>query len=143
MVPREDETDEVRTEFDDIDDLVNPVSLPPVTAALPSVATRPAPPPVPRSARLKTVAVPNPLPSDERPLFERDVEAVLEVMSQSSGTADSNKARAVAVAGQDAMSLEPERSQIVVSSQMATAMAVIVVVLMALSFGAGFWIASH
>ena len=141
MVPREDETDEVRTEFDDIDDLVNPVSLPPAEGARPSVATRPAPPPIPRSARIKTV--PNTLPPDERPLFERDVEAVLEVMSQSTGTAESKKARPVAVVGQDAMSLEPERSHIVVSSQMATAIAVIVVVLMALSFGAGFWIASH
>jgi hypothetical protein len=141
VVPQDDSGDEDRTEFSDLDDLVNPVSERPVQAATPAVATRPAPPPVPRAAR--SAAEPIPLPPDERPLFERDLEAVLGVTNGSPGLSESVKPKHSPTAGIDAMSLGSERSHIVISAQRATALAVVVVVLMALSFGAGFIIASR
>jgi hypothetical protein len=44
--------------------------------------------------------------------------------------------------GMDAMSVGEERGQIVLSSQKATALAIVVVLLIALSFAAGFMVAS-
>ena len=141
MVPQDDGGDEGRTEFDDLDDLVNPISERPAQTAAPAVAARPAPPPVPRAAR--TAAEPFRLHPDERPLFERDVEAVLGVSNGSPGLTDSLKPKLPPTAGMDAMSLGSEQNQIVISAQRATALTVVVVVLMALSFGAGFIIASR
>ena len=51
MVPQDDGGDEGRTEFDDLDDLVNPISERPAQTAAPAVAARPAPPPVPRACQ--------------------------------------------------------------------------------------------
>lgn len=140
MVPREDDAEGERSEFDDLDDLVNPVAVRPVQSVAP-VATRPAPPSVPRAAR--PPVEPLPLPPEERPLFERDLEAVLGVTNGSSSAAESAKPKTGPTAGMDAMSLAPERNHISLSSQLATGLAVAVVVLMALSFGAGFLIASR
>jgi hypothetical protein len=140
MVPREEDAEGERTEFDDLDDLVNPVAIRPVQTIAP-VATRPAPSPAPRTAR--PALEPLPLPPEERPLFERDLEAVLGVTNGSSDAEGAAKPRPAPTAGIDAMSLAPERNHITISPQLATGMAVAVVVLMALSFGAGFLIASR
>jgi DNA-directed RNA polymerase subunit RPC12/RpoP len=142
VVPKGDESDDERTQFDDIDDLINPAAAPPAQASSPAVATRPAPPPVPR-AMAKPVAEPIPLPADERPLFERDVDAVLGATNHPPGGADSAKPKSVTTAGMDAMSLGPDPNHLVISSQKATALVVAVVVLLALAFGAGFLIASR
>jgi phage FluMu protein Com len=139
MVPRDDENVDDQTQFDDIDELINPVTTLPLKAAAPVLATRP--PPVPRTAR--PAHDPIPLPPEERPLFERDVEAVLGAINQTSNGTEAPNPKSAPTAGLDAMSLVPERSHIVLSAQLATALAVVVVVLMALSFGAGFLIASR
>jgi len=141
MVPADGEGDDERTHLDDIDELINPVSIAPAPAAAPAVATRAAPPPVPRAVP-RSAAEPLPLPEDERPLFERDLDAVLGTHGPVPG-ADAAKPRSATTAGLDAMSLEPERNHLVISSQKATALVVIVVVLLALSFAAGFLIASR
>jgi len=141
MVPRDDDVDDERTPFDDIDELVNPVTTLPLKAAAPVLAARATPPFVPRAAKLSHETIP--LPADERPLFERDVEAVLGAIDRSPNGVETRKSKSAPLAGVDAMSLAPERSHIVLSPQLATALAVVLVVLMALSFGAGFLIASR
>lgn len=141
VVPRDAEDEDERSQFDDIDELVNPVAISPINAGVSGIATRSAPPPVPRTTRPARDSIP--LPAEERPLFERDVEAVLGPIDQSPNGAETRKSKAAPTAGADAMSLAPERNHIVLSSQLATALAVVVVVLMALSFGAGFLIASR
>jgi DNA-directed RNA polymerase subunit RPC12/RpoP len=140
MVPHDDDGDDEQTQFDDIDELVNPVTSLPVKAAAPSIAMRSAPPPVPRAARPGHEAIP--LPPEERPLFERDVETVLGAINYAPNGTEPVKKKSAPTAGLDAMSLAHERSHIVLSAQLATALAVVVVVLMALSFGAGFLVAS-
>ncbi len=142
VVPGDDDPgDYDRNQFDDIDELVNPVTTLPLKAAAPVLATRPLPSPAPRAA--KAAHEPIPLPPEERPLFERDVEAVLGAIDQPPPGVETRKSRSAPTAGMDAMSLAPERSHVVLSPQLATALAVAVVILMALSFGAGFLIASR
>jgi DNA-directed RNA polymerase subunit RPC12/RpoP len=135
MVPADGEGDDERTRLDDIDELINPVSV----VQAPAIATRPAPPSVPRAVPRPA---PEPLPLDEPPLFERDLDSVLEAHNAGSASGAAKPKPATAV-GMDAMSLEPERNHLVISSQKATALVVIVVVLLALSFAAGFLIASR
>ena len=139
MVPGDDEGVDDQTQLDDIDELINPVTTLPLKTAAPILATRP--PPVPRAAR--PAHEPIPLPAEERPLFERDVEAVLGAIHQTPNGTDAPRPKAAPTAGLDAISLAPERSHIVLSAQLATGLAVVVVVLMAISFGAGFLIASR
>lgn len=137
MVPSSEEADEERTHLDDIDELINPLSAAPA----PAIATRPAPPSMPRAVP-RPVSEPLPLTEEERPLFERDLDSVLGAPGSVPG-ADVAKPRPASAAGMDAMSLEPERNHLVISSQKATALVVIVVILLALSFAAGFLIASR
>jgi DNA-directed RNA polymerase subunit RPC12/RpoP len=139
MVPRDDEGVDDPTQFDDNDELINPVTTLPMKAAAPVLATRPNAP----SRAARPAHEPIPFPPEERPLFERDVEAVLGAIHETPNGADAPKLKSAPTAGLDAMSLAPERSHIVLSAQLATALAVVVVVLMALSFGAGFLIASR
>jgi hypothetical protein len=141
MVPVEPGGDGERAPFDDIDDLVNPLVLAPAQVSSPAVVTRPLSPSVSRGA---SKPVPEPLPhsDDERPLFERDLDAVLGVPSHTPGE-EPNRPKSTHAAGMDALSLGSERNQIVISSQKATALAVAVVILLALAFGAGFLLASR
>jgi phage FluMu protein Com len=141
MVPRDaEEGGEERTQFDDIDELINPAAERPSHSASPVVAARRAPPPVPRAAR--PAPEPIALPPEERPLFEREIDAMLGLTDGRNG-ADSAKPKHAPTAGMDALSLAPEAANIVLSPQKATALAVVVVILMALSFGAGFLIGSR
>jgi len=141
MVPRDDETGEdERTQFDDIDELINPAADRPVRSAVPAVAARPAPPPVPRLVR--PAPDPIPLPPEERPLFEREIDAMLGLTDGRNG-AEPAKAKITPTAGMDALSLAPEGANIILTPQRATALAVVVVILLALSFAAGFLIASR
>ena len=138
VVPTGDESDDERTHLDDIDELINPANVEPASAAAPAVATRPAPPSMPRAQPRQAA---EPVPGEERPLFERDLDSVLG--AQAALGAEAPKPRPATTAGKDAMSLGSEQSQLVLSSQKATALVVIVVVLLALSFTAGFLIASR
>jgi DNA-directed RNA polymerase subunit RPC12/RpoP len=141
MVPRDaDDGGEEDTQFDDIDELINPAAERPSHSAAPAVAARPAPPPVPRPAR--SAPKPIPLPPEERPLFEREIDAVLG-LTDGRNRGELKKPKHAPTAGVDALSLAPEVASISLSPQRATALAVVVVILMALSFGAGFLIGSR
>lgn len=124
-----------RTELAEIDDLVNPAQ-----SAAPAVSVRAAPvvvaplPSKPGPSRIATV--------DDRPLFERDLEAVLGTSNTSNGLIEPKKKPAEEI-GADALSLNDERGPIVLSSQKATALAIAVVVLLALAFIAGYLVGAR
>jgi hypothetical protein len=141
LVPAADTAEDNRTQLDDIDALLGaPVVAPSSVAAVAAPPT--APPPVPRS-RPKSAAPPLPLPEVEQPLFERDLESVLGMSHHPVNEATREQPRAATTSGRDALSLGSDPSYLVLSPQKATALAVIVVVLLALSFTAGFLIASR
>jgi phage FluMu protein Com len=145
--------------LDDIDALLNPFSAPaaPLPLAPPpppaAKSSPPPPPPAPaarpapapdrpkREPRPEPLPLPEDLPEGERPLFERDVDAVLGATGRLPER-EPTKPPPRPTSGMDAMSVEEERGQIVLSSQKATALAVVVVLLIALSFAAGFMVAS-
>ncbi|HEV3438957.1 MAG TPA: hypothetical protein VG122_16440 [Gemmata sp.] len=79
---------------------------------------------------------------DERPLFERELDAVLGKPGTTTAPQGDAQSKPIPTSGMDAMSLGSERTQIVLSVQKATAMVVIAVVLIALSFATGFLLAS-
>ena len=110
--------------------------------AAPTAAPRPAPGPAAARAAPTPAAQPKPLAPGERPLFERDLDAVLGTTNANDRPTDA-KPKAAPTSGMDAMSLGPDSGHIVLSSQKVTALAVVVVVLLALSFAAGFLIASR
>jgi DNA-directed RNA polymerase subunit RPC12/RpoP len=149
-VPTHDGSEDDRGELAEIDQLLNPANAVPITPSAlsestgPPTVTRPAPPapPVPRpTPSQRSSAVSLPKSDEDRPLFERDVDAVLGVSTTEQP--DSSKTKPAATSGMDAMSLGSERGQIVLSSQKATALVVAVVVMLALAFAAGFLIASR
>jgi hypothetical protein len=173
LVPRPVDDEDERGNLDDIDELLKPIAAPAVApaeaptpaAAAPVVVARAASPPQPSASRPATVPTvprpatqpapalpkaapppiprPAPLPPEERPLFERDVDAVLGIASASANGADSGKPRPQATSGMDAMSLGGEKTNLVLTPQKATALIVVVVLLLALAFTAGFLIASR
>jgi len=161
-----------RTELDDIDAILNPAAArthepatvpipppPPPSPARPAEPARaerprpaPVPPPrqVPMSAPTRPVStaptpkVAAPLPPGERPLFERDVDSVLGVSNKSPDRPEPAKPAQRPTSGMDAGSLgTSDGGQLVLSSQKATVLAVAVVMLLALSFAAGFLLASR
>jgi DNA-directed RNA polymerase subunit RPC12/RpoP len=142
VVPNADPGGDERTRFDDIDELVNPaagsaVSSPSQAAAHP-IATRPAPPPRPLPEPSAT-----PVHESDPPLFERDVDAVLETIAKPLAVAEHTRPKPPATSGMDTLSLGPEKTHFVISAQNATALVVTVVVLLAAAFGAGFLIGSR
>ncbi len=79
---------------------------------------------------------------DERPLFEREVDAVLGKPGTTTTPKRDAQSKPMPTSGMDAMSLGSEGNHIVLSVQKATALVVVAVVLIALSFAAGFLLAS-
>jgi DNA-directed RNA polymerase subunit RPC12/RpoP len=139
--------------MDEIESLLNP-SLPAVAESPPPREERPRPAPAatpeqptvptPRpAAGAPQAAPPKSTPSGERPLFERDLDAVLGGSSKATARPTHAKPKPAPTSGMDSMSLGHEPGQIVLSSQKAAALAVGVIVLLALSFAAGFLIASR
>jgi len=110
-----------------------PSSGPPGTR--PTKATSSAP----QSA---STATSDPRSRDERPLFERELDAVLGKPGTTTAPQGDAQSKPIPTSGMDAMSLGSERSHIVLSVQKATALVVIAVVLIALSFAVGFLLAS-
>lgn len=157
-VPQEDNgrpDDDARTERLDLEDIeellgnaVTEVAAPPAVAAAP-VAEKPRPPvpaypkPVVSPPAPKVRAVPPPVPkpaahlSDDPPLFEGDVDALLGTTKPPEELA---RAKPPAVSGLDAMSLGEPARNIVISGQKATFLLLLVVVLMVLSFAAGYFL---
>lgn len=84
---------------------------------------------------------PTSLPESDRPLFERDVDAVLGIQHKLDDDLETAKPKPTTTTGMDAMSLGNERN-LVLSSQTATALVVGVLLLLALAFAAGFLIGS-
>jgi phage FluMu protein Com len=128
-----------------------PVSPPPAPPALPEVAKpaiphvakpsvsappadvapkpRPVPPPIPKSPPKK---------KDENSLFEGDID---ELLGGPVLLKEDDRPKPPPVSGVDALSLGDSPKQIVMSAQKATLLMVGVVVLMALAFAAGYWLA--
>lgn len=142
------------TEMEDLDALLNPLSGPdPDTSDLPS--SPPSRGPVPIGSRTTQTALPSTTlqavsstatastthTSEDRLLLDRNRNAVL---------ADSNKvvppvdagSKPVPAPGTQATTLVDGRSQIVLSVRKASVLVVVVVILIALSFAAGFLLAS-
>jgi phage FluMu protein Com len=115
-----------------------PITAPAVRPAPATPKTSPTPAAVPAPA-----TAPKPHPSGERPLFERDVDAVLGAGNRPLKSAPDTRPKLPATSGMDANNLGPEPGQIVLSRQTAAALAVAVIVLLALSFAAGFLIVSR
>jgi hypothetical protein len=110
---------------------VAPKSAPQEPAPAPP-RTKPVPPPLPKAAPKST----NP---EERPLFEGDVDEIL------GGTVEPEEPERVKkpapTSGMDALSMGEPARQIVLSAQKVTLLMVVVVVLMALAFAAGYFLA--
>jgi phage FluMu protein Com len=108
------------------------VSPPPAPVASP-------PPPAPKVRPAPPVPKPpaRPSSSDDPPLFEGDVDAIL---GTTKPPEEPERAKPPAVSGLDAMSLGEPGRHIVISAQKATFLMLLVVVLMALSFAAGMFL---
>jgi|GEM_PF-1112219 len=163
-VPSQDDPKTERLNLDDVDELMgNSASAtvkesavgapsapsppqadnPPVEApkpAVPRVSKPPVPPPAkPRSA-------PPPLPkkaskpanSEERPLFEGDLD---EILGETAVPEEPEDPKPPATSGMDAMSLEEPTRHIVLGPGKAVALLFAVVALMAISFAAGYFLA--
>lgn len=145
--------DDARTEqmnLADVEELlgnaVTEVAAPPAVVAVPA-AEKPRPPvptfadPVAPPLAPKVRAAPPPIPkpakhsSDDPPLFEGDMDAIL---GTTKPPEEPERARPPAVSGHDAMSLGEPARNIVISGPKATLLFVLVVVLMVLSFVAGY-----
>jgi phage FluMu protein Com len=106
----------------------------------------PAPEPAAKPAVAKAPAAPKPKPKpprphdpDDPPLFEGDVD---EILGETAAPGEEELQKPAPAAGVDAMSLgDAESRPITLSSQTATLLMVAVVVLMALSFAAGYLVA--
>ncbi len=106
------------------------MSLSPDAAPIPKA--RPAPPPVPK-------AVPKPPANpDDPPLFEGNVD---EILGRTASQAEDDRAKPPPTSGQDAMSLSEPPRMLVISAQKATLLMGAVVVLLALAFAAGYFLA--
>lgn len=161
-VPNEDESKTERINFEDVEAMLGrevteigdpasaaarPVAAAPVVAApppekprsepksaaaaVPASRPRPAPPPLPKP-------VPKPIDPDDPPLFEADVD---ELLGAKPTPEEDTRARPPVVSGMDAMSLDDGPRQVTMSAQKATLMMVVVVVLLALAFAAGMFLA--
>jgi phage FluMu protein Com len=155
-VPNEDDAKTERMDLDDVDQLLRrgdtevmsrpavatapPPSAEKRTAAAaqakaptPSSTSNPhsAPPPIPKPVQ-------GPAPSDERPLFEKNVD---EILGKTVVPAEPARVKRPATSGMDALSLDQPPGPIVLSAKKATLLMIVVVVLMALAFAAGYFLA--
>ncbi len=119
---------------------VEPVAPPLATATAPAKAApvpqpavkpRPAPPPVPKTAS-------KPTHPEDRPLFEGDVD---EILGETEKPQEEEKPKRKPTSGQDALSLDDSPRQIVLTGPTATMLMVLAVVLMAVAFAAGLFLA--
>jgi phage FluMu protein Com len=135
-------------EMEELDELLNPVSSPAPQTHSPAVE-RPKPVMQTRSKESGSNGHPHSSSGtsapaaaiNERPLFERNVEDVLGTHQPIDETRPAKTTKAP-TSGMDALSLGEERSQIVISVQKATLLACLVVILIGVSFAAGYLLAS-
>jgi hypothetical protein len=128
-------------------DAPDPMELPPETSRpLSAPAPKVAPQagsavsvlPGPGSAAKSKPALPQSANPEERPLFEGDMD---EILGQSAAPEESERPRQPKTSGMDALSLSEPARQIVLSAQMATLLMVAFVVLLAIAFAAGYFLA--
>lgn len=124
-----------RTHLAEFEALVNPFASP----------TTPEPEPQPVEAKphgvLQHPRAAEPQHEGERPLFEQELDAVLSDL-HTAHRPDEQMQRHPPTSGMDALSLSPERGQLVLNSRKITVVAIGVFVLMVLSFLAGYLVAS-
>ena len=152
-VPTEDEAKTERVSMDDVDQLLgNHVTerlTEPATQVLPPPRAESPKPVAPKAAvpkaRAKTPAPEEPKaepkpPADPNnpPLFEGDFEALF---GDTATPLELDRPRAAPTTGPDALSLDAPPGAIVLSAQKATLLMGAVVVLLALSFAAGYFVA--
>src|SRR5262245_13462104 len=85
---------------------------------------------------------PPPLPPGEKPLFERDLESVFGALMTATKPAEEQKRKPAPTSGMEALSLAPERGQVVLSPQAVTILAIAAVVLLVVSFAVGYLVGS-
>lgn len=114
----------------------------PTPAKQPVAKQNPAPPPPPAKARTSPPPAPKPAAKptnpEDRPLFEGDVD---EILGATALPEEEEKVKPPVTSGLDAMSLGEPARQITLSSQVATLLVAAVVVLTALAFTAGYFLA--
>jgi phage FluMu protein Com len=152
-VPQDDDGRTERINLDDVEAMLGqgatevvqpgavaaPPAPPPAEAPKPApVYPKPAPPPPVPKARTAPAPVPKPVNPDDPPLFERDMD---EILGKTAAPAEEEREKPRAVSGMDAMSLGEPARQIVISAQNATFLMIFVVVLLAIAFAAGYFLA--
>ena len=156
--PREEESKTDRLDLGDVDEMLGKSAAagtgePAVLAppARPAVVSAPALPeeahpvkpaatraqPSPRSSSAQK-GTPRPAHSDDRPLFENDVD---ELLGEPAASAEPPKPKAPPVSGPDARGLDDTPRSIVLTGGMATLLVIVVAALMAASFAAGYLLA--
>ena len=121
---------EDRTEFAEFEPLGGPDVPVPAPQPAPPAA---APPPLPRPAAQA---------DGERPLFEKDLDAVLGGLNTAPNSTDDRKPKPPPTSRMEAMSLGPDHGQWVLTTQQVTFAAAGVFVLLILAFAAGVLIGS-
>lgn len=95
----------------------------------------PAPPPAPKP---RPAAPKPPIDPNDPPLFEKDMD---EILGKTVVPVEAERDKPAKVSGLDAMSLGEPARHIVLSAQKATFLMILVVVLLVLSFAAGYFLA--
>jgi hypothetical protein len=133
-------------ESEELDELVNvgtPAMSPPLVPNRPAVAPAPSQPAAPVAARPTTPATSPPKEANaEPPLFEHDLDAVLGPSLPALRPPPRPTPGPAPLPATDSARLNEEPRNLVLSPQKATALAVTVMLLIALSFVAGFLVAS-
>jgi phage FluMu protein Com len=152
--PDESEPKTDRLNLDEVEELLGhsaSATMKEVAVAAPPAAPA-SPPPSPEQPRLESKPTPQPRPappsvpktspasgnSEERPLFESDVD---EILGTTAAPEEPTGPKRPPTSGMDALSLGEPTRHITLSPQKATLLMVLVVVLMAISFAAGYWLA--
>jgi hypothetical protein len=84
-----------------------------------------------------------PLPEEEKPLFERDVDSVLREKGAPPERQGERQPKQPASLDPEAMSLDPEPARYVLSRQKVAALVVGVVALLGIAFAAGYFVGSR
>ena len=143
-VPQEENDRTERMNFEDVEAALGrgatEMVQPPAAVADPPVADPPKPPAPPAIKPKAPPPAPKPVSSNpnERPLFERDMD---DILGRTKVPAEPEKGKPKAVSGMDAMSLSEPSPAVVISQQKATFLMILAVVLMVLSFVAGYFVA--
>lgn len=152
--PTDENAQTERLDLGDVDELLNngpteratepKTQVVPPPPLVPSVSprrtekTKPPVPKAPSAIRPQPAPKPAPKPSDDPPLFEGDMDAIL---GKTAAPAEEKRPRPAPTSGPDAMSLGEPPRMLVISAAKATLLTFGVLVLLALAFAAGYFLA--